>query len=68
MPTTPTPTDDAPKQDPFQLTVYQLALHTAGQLTTDELRSTLKDTVPEMKAALEPPPEPEEPAPTASQY
>ena len=48
--------------DPFQQTIYQLALHEAGQLTSDELRTTLKETVPLMKAALEPPPEPEAPA------
>lgn len=58
---TPKPDDTTPKPDPFQLTIYQLALHEAGQLTTDELRTTLKETVPLMKAALEPPPEPEEP-------
>lgn len=49
--------------DPFQKTIYQLALHEAGQLTSDELRIALKETVPLMKAALEPPPETDEPTP-----
>lgn len=65
---TPTPDDTKPKPDPFQLTVYQLALATTGQLSSDELRITLKDTVPAMKAALEPPAETEPPAPPAPAY
>ena len=50
---TPTAEASVPKQDPFQLTIYQLALHEAGQLTSDELRITLNETVPAMKAALD---------------
>lgn len=51
--------------DPFQQTIYQLALHEAGQLTSDELRITLQETVPLMKTALDEANQPEEQAPPA---
>lgn len=41
--------------DPFQLTTYQMAMYESGQLTQDELRITLRETIPEMKAVLYPP-------------
>lgn len=54
--------------DPFQQTTYQLALFTTGQLTADELNTSLKATVPEMKAALDAEKEPKEPPQQQPQY
>lgn len=49
--------------DPFQQTTYQLALFTTGQLTADELNTSLKATVPQMKAVIDEQEKPEEETP-----
>lgn len=54
--------------DPFLKTVYQLAMHEAGQLTSDELRVSLQETVPLMKAALDAQEQPEQDEPPQPQY
>lgn len=54
--------------DPFQQTTYQMALYEAGQLTADELRTTLKETVPLMKAALDAQEQADPSAPAGPQY
>lgn len=58
----------ASTQDPFQLTTYQMALFEAGRLTSDELRISLTETIPQMKAVLDAQQEPEEQAPAAPAY
>lgn len=54
--------------DPFHTTIYELALHEAGQLTSDELRQTLQETVPLMKAAIDAEEEPEPSTAAPPQY
>lgn len=54
--------------DPFQQTTYEMALYEAGQLTADELRTTLKQTLPAMKAVLDAEAQPDPGAPAAPQY
>jgi hypothetical protein len=39
--------------NPFMKAIYLLVLNELGQITSDELRTQLRELAPEMKAALE---------------